>query len=181
MTEHSRILNAELCENFEKATKKKLIPGQKICVNCLKHINRTISDYEEQFKYCCDPFERHRNPTDVALQTVDSRIIENFALACGVQLMPDVKVCSICYNKIESKISEFNTQDVNFPIADDTGVTATNGSQINDHESPETEQNTPASDYQSNSQQVKNIDSMLAGFDILPMKRPKLDDKKTER
>ena len=54
-------IKVDSSEKFMSVCKINVIPGKKLCINCLARIGKEIGDFEVELTYCIDPYKRHRS------------------------------------------------------------------------------------------------------------------------
>lgn len=162
-------LQLQMCKDVEEENYDyTLIPGQKICCNC----HSTVSTNLRADKFCSDPFNIHRQPTDQDVVRLDSEICQKYLDLCKGILISGKRVCSRCYRKIQFDISCHEIPDETSPSTDQLETV-----KITTETSESVETNTQnSSEYCTNSQNQRNLDSILEVFDIPPVKRQKLTD-----
>lgn len=154
--------------------------GQNICDNCFKQITKDINDREEKLRYCIDPFKRHRVNvmadsgflTEVSIEYLKKKLNLNFTSIH--------KICGACNNQLQTYISEYNEEKANdcwkvknnLEAKDDTN---------SESQSLTNKSMSSRSEFNTNSQVKRHLNSMLEGLGLPPCKRQKMNDEDMTR
>lgn len=176
-SKHNKSVQSSLTDitlEFSKKVKKicnlSIVPGKKICSNCKKQFIAQFDDYEEQLKYCIDPFRRHRNKIDDQLFYLEQNFIDYLKDVCNLTYTSEHKICNVCIEKLFSDLDGSKNTVKNSL----TKVCET----ITEADSSQTTNSTP-SEFQTDSQKKRSLDDILNVLNIPPFKRQKLTDDRT--
>ena len=146
-------------ENFEFT----LIPGQKVCDNCMTDINKQLNMY----KYCYDAFQCHRQLIDHNLIKLDTETYKKYLSACNVKLNCGQNICSKCYDSIMKEIPSSVKHDQTSTSASTSSIKNI-CEVLNEQESESYSQSVSSSgsEFHTKSQMERNLDSKLIALGI---------------
>lgn len=114
-------ISSETAGLWKKIYDTEIIIGKKIRKNCLHTIHKDINECNKKFSKCIDPFKKHRatNVPNSKLINLNKKCIYFFQTFHSLMFTKEHKVCKVCVNFVESKISKYQIQtllnvEVNF-------------------------------------------------------------------
>lgn len=72
---------------------------------CEYYLNKYLKIYSSYFKYCCDPFKRHKKKIDSSLHILDLDTSKKFNTFSDVKLIPRQKICTNCRKQVYQDIT----------------------------------------------------------------------------
>lgn len=169
------VLTLDQCQKLKFLNNNTLIPGRKVCSRCNSLVNKEINENDK----CCDPFKHHRNPVLTNLTVLDENICHDYLVAFPVRLMCGRKLCTPCFQKVQSDISDIKKN--NEPVAQKS-VTY---NKLIAEESPIGSSSTPlesqGSNYQTISQQHQHLNNMFENLGLSPLVRDRCNDDKLKK
>ena len=100
-------IKVDLSEKFMSVCKINVIPGKKLCKNCLVRFGKEISDFEIELTYCIDPYKKHRSKIFSGLEFLPLEYIKYLEDVHNVFFSCEHKICSVCKTQIKSDITEY--------------------------------------------------------------------------
>lgn len=166
------VCSLEFSKEIKKICKLSIIPGQKVCVNCLAALKSQIESFKNELKYCIDPFNRHRNKIDNQLCCLKKEYIDYLKEHYNLTLSSEHQICNACSEKINTDIDN---------LADSLEIVSVSQALplVSDTKSDNSQStSTSGSEFKSDSQKRKNLDEVLDALGIPLFKRQKLSDKR---
>lgn len=130
---------------------------------------------KKKIKYCIDPFKRHRREISCELICLDEDSVFYLEKILNKQYNQEQKVCATCKMQIDSSILDYKKTIEMSPIQE-SSKESTSQSFLTNSTPEEAIPSTQCSEYKSESQKKRLLDSYLETFNMPPFKRQKLSD-----
>lgn len=182
VTSFLRTTTLNICQDLKKACEINIIPGTKVCTNCNKEIVQMIKNYEDKFKYCADPFLKHRTKVNKELLIADENFFKYLENVKNIVLLPGQKLCVPCDMKLHSDILE-NKEKSMCIASSNSSFQEKSSDELNEINTPSSEASgtSESSDYNTPSQKKRKLDSVLEILDLPPIKRQKLSKERLSK
>ena len=142
-----------------------------------------IKNFEEEVKYCIDPFKKHRNKVESELVSLTQESINYLLNVLKMKFSLENKMCNVCSIKLDSEILKYNES---LEVASISASDIANPSDVTDSPQTITEstsvevtQSSSTSEFESDSQKKRKIEDILDIFIMPPFKREKLSNERT--
>ncbi|KAL7303635.1 hypothetical protein TKK_0003781 [Trichogramma kaykai] len=207
VTQYLRIINLDFAEKVKQACNIDIVPGQKFCSNCQKRLSVIVEKFEIDRLFCIDPFQRHRSKIDDDLRNLTREYIDHLKENHDLNLTVEHKVCRNCRSSLNYEIrgSKQSSTVKEEDVEEDSSSTASSASSTTSSEDsastassdspPPNKTNslktnkvsdkkkqkctksssTSASELNTRKRHLKDIFDV---FDIAPVKRPRVPDKR---
>ncbi|XP_058789571.1 uncharacterized protein LOC131663272 [Phymastichus coffea] len=171
------IIDLKLAEKILKSCDRQVIPGKKLCKHCKDDFSTKIKNFEEKFKYCIDPFQKHRTKVDDDLIFLKQEYINYLLNVHKTSFCLEHKVCNACSVRLNSDMLKYQqSSKAEFKGTQSSPLVCNESQEISSTENtPGFTHSSSSSEFTSNSQNKRKLAQMLEPFDIT-FKRQKLND-----
>lgn len=169
------VINLELSKKADNCLKIKIPVGHELCKECIFKLKNDIVIYEDQFKYCVDPFKKRNHEQVTAdLTNLDEASIAYLKRTENLEFTVSHKVCSACKNYLKLLISEVSQVKKEIEVIE---VSDDDSESQNEFKKLSLEnKETSGSDFITTSQCKRNLDSMLSTLGIPSFQRKKMNN-----
>lgn len=174
-----KIVDLKLSKAVKKCCNLSIVPGKKVCFNCNNQLLIEMKNYEQKYKFCIDPFHRHRRNVDSYLCCLEQQSIDYLKDVYNMEFSLEHKICRTCNNQLCSDIIKYKKSVE--AASEHTSLLTNIVSQQSNNESnmPEFTQTSSDLEFRTLSQKKRKLDDILDTFGLPPFKRQKLNDDRT--